>query len=189
MAETRQKRNQKAYQDINGLFIYHDDKNRIIYAPAFSRVGYLIPKSQIHEFYRYTQRTTVSVFVGLGAVALFQINVFDGFLIGLVLYIVWTCVFSFRFLNRCTTIEHFKRIKKESYFLALSKRYTRGTFAGLITLSLFFAAILGLYILSQPLEPADFATKIILMTGVSLFAAVHLIGLIIQLKNSARPEN
>ena len=49
-AKTR--KTQAEYPDINGMFIYHDELHRIVYAPLFSRCGYLIPKSQIPEFYR-----------------------------------------------------------------------------------------------------------------------------------------
>ena len=85
---TKTRKTQAEYPDINGMFIYHDELHRIVYAPLFSRRGYLIPKSQIHEFYRYTQRTMISIFIGLAATVLLGMNVFDGFFTGLAVYLV-----------------------------------------------------------------------------------------------------
>lgn len=91
---------------------------------CFPRRGYLIPKSQIHDFYRYTQRTMISIFIGLAATVLLGMNAFDGFFAGLAVYLVWTGYFSARFFNQLATVEPFQRPKKENYFITLSRKYS-----------------------------------------------------------------
>ena len=154
----------------------------IVYAPLFSRRGYLIPKSQIHEFYRYTQRTMISIFIGLAATVLLGMNVFDGFFTGLAVYLVWTGYFSARFLNQLATVEPFHRPKKENYFITLSRKYSVATFCGLIALSLVFVLVLGIVTMTGAPTPAELTTNLILMSGMGLFALIPAIALIIRWK-------
>ena len=179
---TKTRKTQAEYPDINGMFIYHDELHRIVYAPLFSRCGYLIPKSQIPEFYRYTQRTMISIFIGLAATVLLGMNAFDGFFAGLAVYLVWTGYFSARFLNQLATVEPFQRPKKENYFITLSRKYSAATFCGLIALSLIFVLLLGIVTAAGSPTPAELTTNLILMSGVGLFALIHAIALIIRWK-------
>ena len=180
--KTSKPKTKTAYPDINGMFIYHDSLHRIVYAPLFSTRGYLIPKSQIDEFYRYTQRTMISVFIGLAATVLLGMNAFDGFFLGFLVYLVWTGYFSVKFLNQLATVEPFVRPKKENYFITLSRKYSVPTFVGLIGLSLIFVLLIGIYTWTSSLSSTEFYTNLILMGGVGLFAAVHGIGLFLQLR-------
>jgi hypothetical protein len=176
------KQNRKTSNQNDGLFLYRDSKNRLVYAPLMSNIGYVISDNWMTEFHHYSYRTLVSVIAGMLVTMLTGYNLFYGIFAGLTVFIAWTSYYSVKLFKYLPPIKPFKRPKKDNLFVMLLKKYTKSYLLLFIVLGTVFIAFLSLYITLNQLDTTEFYTNIILITAMSIFVGIFLISLIIQQK-------
>lgn len=101
--------------DIEGLFIYHDKRNRTVYCGPFSKAGYVISNQLVGKYTFYSSKFVVALSVGLIAAYLFEWQGIIGLIAGVIAYVAMAFLFYLRFLPQCARIENFVKPAKENY--------------------------------------------------------------------------
>ena len=107
-------RNNRYSQDIEGLFIYHDDKGRSVFSNPFMKNGYVIKRSDFRQYTVYSTKSLIALAIGT-LPYLFVKNWYICIVVGLVAYAVLTAMFHFKYLPSCTKIENFVKPKREGF--------------------------------------------------------------------------
>lgn len=106
---------------LNGFFIFHDEKNRAIYSGPFMKEGYIIASGDIKEFLIYNSRFIIGLVVGIFLYALLPDKGIIAIICGALVYVVATLLFRFSFLKKLSKVKHFVKPHKDSYFVSLAK--------------------------------------------------------------------
>ncbi|PID82657.1 MAG: hypothetical protein CSB16_00010 [Clostridiales bacterium] len=99
--------------NVEGLFVYRDKKNRVIYKDIFSKDGYIIKPNKISTFKKYQNRYLAAIaVVALGYNFVFTIEVWT--IIAGIILIALEYLFRNRFLTSCEKIENFDTSKAKN---------------------------------------------------------------------------
>ena len=60
-------------KDLNGIFVYHEEK-RTVYAPPFSRRGYIISDSNIDQYVSYVQAYLIAIIIFVVAYIIYRLG-------------------------------------------------------------------------------------------------------------------
>lgn len=161
-------RNESLNRDIDGIFIYKDDKNRSIYSNPFMKDGYVINKSEIRPYTFYSSRPIVALAVGTMP-CFFMDNWYVCIALGVVTYIVLAVLFHKKFLAGCRHIENFTK-EKERGFIARSIRNEPASkllVSTGLSLLLFVAAVINL--IYMKFQGIELAIYIVLLVCIFLY--------------------
>ena len=110
-------------KELDGISIYHDAKQRVIYSPFFSKIGYVLHDENVYDYQNYIQSYLVSILVFM---AMFYLTNFVSysFLLAFVYIVVSNIVFYVRCLKKAPKLEQFNKPKKEKYIIKQAKQIT-----------------------------------------------------------------
>ena len=127
---------------FNGLFIYHDEHGRAIYSDFFTgNVGYYLTKDDVRPFSLYSMRLMGSLSVLVLLIYYFKVNTYVSIGISILVYLIASILFYFRFLKSLEVATSFTKTKK-GFIKQSSEKYDYST------LYIMFAASILLSILS-----------------------------------------
>ena len=130
---------------LNGLFIYHDEKGRTIYSNPFMKNGYIISDSEAKKYSFYSGRLWASILLTLALLYIFDDKYLLAIGCGLLLYIISTLVFIFKYLDSLSLIKDFVKPKKESF---IKRKASQQSYARLVATFLVSIAISILLIIN-----------------------------------------
>lgn len=130
---------------LNGLFIYHDEKGRTIYSNPFMKNGYIISDSEAKKYSFYAGRLWASVLLTLALLFIFDKKYFLAIGAGLLLYVISTLIFVFKYLDSLSLIKDFVKPKKDGF---VKRKATTQSYARLVLTFIVSVAIAVLLIIN-----------------------------------------
>ena len=100
-------------KDLNGIFVYHEEK-RTVYAPPFSRRGYIISDSNIDQYVSYVQAYLIAIIIFVVAYIIYR-KLTIPILLASMFIAVNLFLFYRSFLSKANIIANYKRPKRDSF--------------------------------------------------------------------------
>jgi len=162
--------------EINGMFIYHDDKNRTIYWDIFTQKGYYLINEDVTKF--MLDKFTLPI-MGLLAYLLIQFKVKPLISIGIAfgLYLICKILWRVLFLYKHTIIKSFNKGTLKDRFNELLKNYSRTKLILLVILCVALIVVMTYSIFAYELEKVYFILFIALDALALIIIILSLIGI------------
>lgn len=168
--------------DLDGMFIYHDKKNRVVYSNPFTKKGWIINDIDARDYLQYSMRIMYAAFGVLFGFIFFK-NVLFAFIVGLIVYLVTTGFFVFKFLPRLPVIENFEKPEQEPYIIRNAKIQTKTS----SVLMMIMAFSMGIFLIYNGFHNNYTGVSLVcdlLLAGIALvFGVLNLLVLIYQIKH------
>ena len=136
--------------EIRGISIYHDGK-RTVYAPFYSKKGYIMTESNTKHYINYMIGYIAAV-VALEFAVIFTKNTPLSIGIALLVLIINFVSFYFNFLRKAAVIENYPRNKKDNFIIRQAKELEYDRIYTLIVCCILLIVIFYFYALWQKLE-------------------------------------
>lgn len=167
---------QRKASSISGMFIYRQN-SQTMYAPPFSKKGYIITDNDVDSFVFFSSRFITAVSIGI-IIAIISQKAWLSICLAVLYYIIMTCLFYFVFLRKLTSIEAFPVKKRPSF---ISDIITKNSVKTLI-IYLFLLLAAGIYFavnLSQKtiIDSSSYLSYALIII-LSLFAGIIVYALI-----------
>ncbi len=145
--------------NVDGLFVYRDKRNRVIYKDMFSKDGYIIDQNMLSAFKKYQNRYLAAIaIVALGYNFVFTIEIWTA-IAGVVL-VVLEYLFRSKFLKSCKKVENFDTSKAKNI-----DKLSRGR---TIILAILYLALSVLLIANAVIEKLPTLALVLSILGASI---------------------
>lgn len=138
-------------KELDGLFIYHDEKNRTIYSNPFQKDGYILTNSDYKAYIVYSARWLIAISVPALLYYFVELSIPMFILIALAIYAIGSALFYFKFLPSLPIVKNFKKPKRDNLFIRNSDKLST-----LRLLSVFIIGILAAVLLIINLRMSNF---------------------------------
>ena len=167
---------------IRGISIFKDDK-RTIYAPFYSRKGYILTENNTGHYVNYVVGY-IAAMVAFEFAAIFFKDTLIACLVGLAVLILNFVFFYFNFLRKAAVIEDFGRKPKENFILRQAKTLEYDRIYTLIICCILLVVIFVFYALWQDLEGIYLYIVLLSIAASAIYGFVNLAILIYKRKRN-----
>lgn len=168
--------------NLEGYFIYHDEKGRTFYSLPFSKTGYVIGNADAEAYYLYQLRPLACILVALVMYFVLRIPVIYSCLTGIGIYAISTVIFFTKFLKKLPKKENFIKPDKHSF---VEEQAKNSSVFKLVIIPLF--AVLLIIGISLAIKAKSYKSLYSLLLGLlaiggySVYAILELAALIVKL--------
>ena len=152
------KRNIMKASELNGLFIYHDQKKGTIFYDIFTKRAFIITSSDVQKYLVYTSMLPISILLSFSLLSIFKTGFLFAILLFLVLFITSEVYFRKTYFYRLPELENWKPQKK-SLIAYLQENYSVRRLLLLVLMLLLLCGLIVLYAQNRQ------------MTGINLYAS------------------
>ena len=138
-------------KELDGLFIYHDSKNRTIYSNPFQKDGYILTNSDMKAYSIYAGRIIFAIAIPAVLYLVIKLPLYVYFIVGILVYLIMSALFYFKFLPSLPVIKDFKKPQRENIFIRNSNKLS--TFR---LLMVFVVGILAIFLLILNIKLSSF---------------------------------
>ena len=138
------KRNTMKASELNGLFIYHDQKKGTIFYDIFTGRAFIITSSDVQKYLVYTSMLPISILLSFSVLSIFKTGFLFAILLFLVLFITTEIYFRITYFYRLPELENWKPQKK-NLFAYLQENYSIRRLLLLVLMLLLLSGLIFLY--------------------------------------------
>lgn len=166
---------------LRGVFIHQEDK-RTIYAPFYSKKGFIITANNIRHYINYMVGYLASLVV-FEFVSIFTKSIAISLLAALSVLVINFLSFYFNFLKKASVIENFSREKKEGFIQRQARQLDYERIYTLIICCILLVAIFAFYVWWQDLEGIYLYIVMISMVASAIYGILNVVILIYKKRN------
>lgn len=175
-------------KDLEGIFVYHDEKGITYYSLPNSNKGYVIDNKEANAFYLYQLRTVICVALALILIFFFDFPVLYTLLICFGIYAITTAIFFKAFLKKLVVVDNFVKPHRKSYITEQAETcsYEKLIEVPVVALLLTFAISYG--VVTIKLSGSSLVLSLLVTVGYGIYAILQLIALIVKIINSRKKK-
>ena len=166
---------------INGLFVYHDNKDNAIYHDLFSNRDYAIPHETYDKYTFYSLRAVIAIALIFLMKDILKFELSNAVLIGICIYLILSLLFRYNYLWKFKESLYFYNHKRDNAVVKTAKEYTAGRLFLLVLIATIILASLIFQGLQSHYAGKDLIAFYALTAIAVLFIAFYLIVLIVKL--------
>jgi len=167
---------------LNGISIYHDSKNRVVFSPSFSKKGYILSDENVSEYQNYSQSFLVTVIIFLVMYYL-TYSILYSLLLSITYLGISIFMFYLRCLRKVAVIENFKKPEKDTYIIRQAKNVTKRRLIVIFLACIFLSFFIFLNAMLQGYYGKILVINYIFMALAVLYGFLNLYILTVKKKN------
>lgn len=165
--------NKMTTANVDGMYIYRDEKGRAIYSgPFMKNEGYIIGNSDLQKLAFYNSKSLIAVVIMIAVIIFIPDKWYAGIGLSLIVYGVLTYMFHNKFLSTLSKTTKFNKTKKNNYFQKMADTKPTWQIVTFILGCILFGVLV--YINAK----TNSYTGILLYTNYALAAAAIIFGLV-----------
>ena len=173
--------------NLEGYFIYHDEKGRTYYSLPNSKTGYVITNADAEKYYLYQLRPLACLLVALVLYFVFKVPVLYSLFVGIGIYAVSTVIFFTKFLTKLPKKENFVKPDKHSFISEQAKNSSVFKLAIIPIFAILLITGIALAIKAKSFKSLySLLLGLLVIGGYSVFAIIELAALIVKLTGSKK---
>ncbi len=145
------RRNVKA-EDLAGLFIYQEPRNRTVFYDIVTRKGYLLNNVDVRTYTVYTAMLPLCTILALGLMSLFKLSGIQALGIFAAFYLLSELLFRFLFFWKRPVLPKFDPSAGGGFIASLSQKFSKQRLTALIVLLAGLDILMPLYAFTAKLE-------------------------------------
>ncbi len=177
------KRNTVKASELNGLFIYHDQKKGTIFYDIFTRRAFIITSSDVQKYLVYSSMLPACILISFGVMSLFSLSLADMAILFVALMILSESLFRFIFFYKLPEVKNWKPEKREGLVSYLENNYSVARLTLLTVLLLALAAVVPLYTYIEEMKGIEYYFNYMIAIAALVFAVIVIIALIRKKRN------
>ena len=177
------KRNAMKASELNGLFIYHDQKKGTIFYDIFTKRAFIITTSDVQKYLVYTSMFPACILISFGVMSLLTLNLVDMMIMFIALMILSESLFRFFFFYKLPEVKNWKPEKKETVVSYLENNYSSARLTLLTVLLIALAAVIPLYTYIEEMKGIEYYLNYLIAAIALVFALIVIIALVRKKRN------
>ena len=177
------KRNAMKASELNGLFIYHDQKKGTIFYDIFTKRAFIITTSDVQKYLVYTSMFPACILISFGVMSLLSLNLVDMMIMFIALMILSESLFRFFFFYKLPEVKNWKPEKKETVVSYLENNYSSARLTLLTVLLIALAAVIPLYTYIEEMKGIEYYLNYLIAAIALVFALIVIIALVRKKRN------
>ncbi|MBQ6125539.1 MAG: hypothetical protein IJI77_00730 [Erysipelotrichaceae bacterium] len=177
------KRNAMKASELNGLFIYHDQKKGTIFYDIFTKRAFIITTSDVQKYLVYTSMFPACILISFGVMSLLSLNLVDMMIMFIALMILSESLFRFFFFYKLPEVKNWKPEKKETVVSYLENNYSSARLTLLTVLLIALAAVIPLYTYIEEMKGIEYYLNYLIAAIALVFAVIVIIALVRKKRN------
>ncbi|MBQ1307247.1 MAG: hypothetical protein IIY56_03745 [Erysipelotrichaceae bacterium] len=177
------KRNAMKASELNGLFIYHDQKKGTIFYDIFTKRAFIITSSDVQKYLVYTSMFPVCILISFGVMSLLSLSLVDMIIMFIALMILTESLFRFFFFYKLPEVKNWKPEKRETVVSYLENNYSSARLTVLTVLLLALAAVIPLYTYIEEMKGIEYYLNYLIAAVALVFAVIVIIALVRKKRN------
>ena len=172
------KRNAMKASELNGLFIYHDQKKGTIFYDIFTKRAFIITSSDVQKYLVYTSMLPVCILVSFGIMSVFSMGLSDMVILFIALLILTEALFRFFFFYRLPEVKNWKPGEKMNFISYLEDNYSTSRLTLLVVLLIALVLVIPLYTYVEEMKGLEFYLNYLIALVAAALAVIVIIALI-----------
>ena len=168
--------------ELNGLFIYHDQKKGTIFYDIFTKRTFIITTSDVQKYLVYTSMFPACILISFGVMSLLSLNLVDMMIMFIALMILSESLFRF-FFYKLPEVKNWKPEKKETVVSYLENNYSSARLTLLTVLLIALAAVIPLYTYIEEMKGIEYYLNYLIAAIALVFAVIVIIALVRKKRN------
>ncbi|MBQ1534220.1 MAG: hypothetical protein IIZ64_05345 [Erysipelotrichaceae bacterium] len=177
------KRNAMKASELNGLFIYHDQKKGTIFYDIFTKRAFIITSSDVQKYLVYTSMFPACILISFGVMSLLSLSLVDMIIMFIALMILTESLFRFFFFYKLPEVKNWKPEKRETVVSYLENNYSSARLTVLTVLLLALAAVIPLYTYIEEMKGIEYYLNYLIAAVALVFAVIVIIALVRKKRN------
>ena len=169
--------------ELNGLFIYHDQKKGTIFYDIFTKKAFIITTSDVQKYLVYASMFPACILISFGLMSLFSLSLPDMVILFVALMILSETLFRFFFFYKLPEVKNWKPAERTNIVSYLENNYSSTRLTVLIILLLALAAVIPAYTYVEKLEGIGFYLNYLMAAAAIVFAVIVGIALFRKKRN------
>ena len=169
--------------ELNGLFIYHDQKKGTIFYDIFTKRAFIITSSDVQKYLVYTSMFPVCILISFGVMSLLSLSLVDMIIMFIALMILTESLFRFFFFYKLPEVKNWKPEKRETVVSYLENNYSSARLTVLTVLLLALAAVIPLYTYIEEMKGIEYYLNYLIAAVALVFAVIVIIALVRKKRN------
>jgi len=169
--------------ELNGLFIYHDQKKGTIFYDIFTKRAFIITTSDVQKYLVYTSMFPACILISFGVMSLLSLNLVDMMIMFIALMILSESLFRFFFFYKLPEVKNWKPEKKETVVSYLENNYSSARLTLLTVLLIALAAVIPLYTYFEEMKGIEYYLNYLIAAIALVFAVIVIIALVRKKRN------
>ena len=178
------KRNTLKASELNGLFIYHDQKKGTIFYDIFTKRAFIITTGDVQKYLVYSSTLPICILASFGLMSLFSISLADMAILFISLLILSEALFRFFFFYKLPEVKNWKPEKREGIVSYLEHNYSSARLILLSVLLILLAAVIPAYTYVEKMEGIEYYLNYLIAIVALAFAVIVIIALIRKKRSS-----
>ena len=170
--------------ELNGLFIYHDQKKGTIFYDIFTKRAFIITSSDVQKYLVYSSMLPVCILVSFGLMSILSLGLADMVILFIALMILSETIFRFFFFYKLPEVKNWKPDEKGNIISFLENNYSSARLTLLIVLLLALAAVIPLYTYVEGMKGIEFYLNYLIAAAAIVLAVMVIIALVRQKRKS-----
>ena len=169
--------------ELNGLFIYHDQKKGTIFYDIFTKRAFIITSSDVQKYLVYTSMFPACILISFGVMSLLSLSLVDMIIMFIALMILTESLFRFFFFYKLPEVKNWKPEKRETVVSYLENNYSSARLTVLTVLLLALAAVIPLYTYIEEIKGIEYYLNYLIAAVALVFAVIVIIALVRKKRN------
>ena len=167
--------------NINGLFVYRDNRNNTIYHDLYSNKDFTIPVEAYDKYTFYSLRAIIAIAVIFVLKNMLKFPFYSSVLIGACIYLLLSMLFRYGFLWKFKENLYFLNHKRDDLFSKTAKEYAVWQLFLLAFIIMVVLASLIFQTYQAGYSGRDLIAAYVLIAIAAVFAVFYLIALAVKL--------
>ena len=169
--------------ELNGLFIYHDQKKGTIFYDIFTGRAFIITSSDVQKYLVYTSMLPACILISFGVMSLFSMKLSDMLILFIALMILSETLFRFFFFYKLPEVKNWKPAEKTDLISYLENNYSSPRLIVLTLLLIALALVIPLYTYVEKMEGIERFLNYFIALAALVFALISIIALVRKKRN------
>ena len=170
--------------ELNGLFIYHDQKKGTIFYDIFTKRAFIITSSDVQKYLLYASMFPVCILVSFGLMSILSLSLADMVILFIALMILTETLFRFFFFYELPEVKNWKPDKNGSIISYLAGNYSFARLLILMILLILLVIFIPLYSYVEKTQGYALYLNYGLAAAAAVFAIIVVIAMIRKKKEN-----